>query len=340
MIFATPQDFDFLTAVCSHGFFVLAPNVWDPARRRLHTVVTIDGSTAVLVEVGQAKGGGVELRLPAGASKRERAAATIAIRRMLRLDEDLSAFHERCRESRTHTAAAEVRFGRLLRSASLFEDIVKVICTCNTSWRQTTSMVAALVAHWGVPTRGAAIPAAARQLETGATRGLETGATRGLDTGAALGFPTPARLAAASVLELRSLGRLGYRAAFVHQLAREVTDGRVDLDSIERYAGPSDERYRMLRCIRGVGDYAAGHLLMLLGRYERLAIDTELLRHLRQRYPRRRWTPALIRAHYAKWHPYQFLAYWFELWQGYAARHGRPEAWHPDNIGRKITQTR
>jgi hypothetical protein len=31
----------------------------------------------------------------------------------------------------SHRAAARLRFGRLLRSASLFEDIVKVICTCN-----------------------------------------------------------------------------------------------------------------------------------------------------------------------------------------------------------------
>ena len=68
------------------------------------------------------------------------------------MNEDLSEFYTRCRASSSHRQAAEMRFGRLLRSGTLFEDVVKVICTCNTSWAQTVTMVRNITEIWGVPT--------------------------------------------------------------------------------------------------------------------------------------------------------------------------------------------
>ena len=79
---------------------------------------------------------------------------------------------------------------------------------------------------------------------------------------------------------------------------------------------------------------------MLLGRYDRLAIDTELIRHLKMKHPRRRFTPAQVQSHYAPWHPHQFLAYWCELWSSYEARHGRSDSWSLDHVGRNITRVR
>jgi 3-methyladenine DNA glycosylase/8-oxoguanine DNA glycosylase len=231
---------------------------------------------------------------------------------MLRLDEDFSEYHARCRSTESHRAAAEACFGRLLRSADLFEDIVKVICTCNVSWGQTVAMIDNIVRHWGVPA--------------------------GPD-GQTKGFPTPIRLAAVDIDELRQKARVGYRASFVRHMSEAVAAGDLDLAALEGYTGPTDALAKALREIPGVGDYAAAHLCMLLGRYDRLAIDTELLRHLRTRHPRRTWTPAAIRRHYAPWHPYQFLAYWFELWQEYADRHGRPDQWDPSVTGVRITAT-
>jgi hypothetical protein len=79
---------------------------------------------------------------------------------------------------------------------------------------------------------------------------------------------------------------------------------------------------------------------MLLGRYDCLAVDTEMVRLLKKRYPRKAWSPARMRAHYEAWRPYQFLAYWFELWQDYVAVHGRPEGWAPEGVGQAITPIR
>ncbi len=307
---SVPDDFDFGNAVCSHGFFVLAPNRWDPHRQVLETCITLSESTAVAVRISRGNDGTLAIRGETALARNQQARVKMAVTRMLRLDEDLSAFHARCRLSESHRPAAEARFGRLLRSASLFEDVVKVICTCNVTWGQTVAMIDNIVRHWGVPA--------------------------GPD-GQPKGFPTPLRLASIGINELRRKARVGYRATFIRHLAESVATGDLELPALEGHPGPTEALVKALREIPGVGEYAAAHLCMLLGRYDRLAIDTELMRHVRTRHPRRTWTPAAIRRHYACWHPYQFLAYWFELWQGYADRHGRPEQWDPTVTGVRIT---
>jgi 3-methyladenine DNA glycosylase/8-oxoguanine DNA glycosylase len=229
---------------------------------------------------------------------------------MLRLDEDFTDFHARCLNSETHRSAAHMHFGRLLRSASLFEDMVKVICTCNVTWRQTVTMIDNLVRHWGVPAGG---PAQDK------------------------GFPTAAALSRVGVEELQHKARLGYRAAFVHRLALATAQGDLDLNRFACYPESTAQLMKELRAIHGVGEYAAAHIAMLLGRYDRLAIDTEMIRLLETRYPRRRWTRAAIHRHYEQWDPYQFLAYWFELWQDYVRRHGRSDLWDRSITGMSIT---
>lgn len=305
---ATPPDFAFLGAVCAHGFFMLAPNCWDPRKLRLATTITVNDSKAVTVEIGATEKG-VIVRSDRPAARAERAAIRSAVRRMLRLDEDLSQFHALCRQSQTHRQAARLRFGRLLRSPTLFEDMVKVICTCNVGWAQTVGMVQKLVDHWGPPAAD----------------------------GTGRGFPTARRLAAVRPAELKRKARVGYRAEFIHRLARDCADAKIDLEAIENFTGPSADLVRTLRECQGIGPYAAAHVAMLLGRYDRLAVDTEMVRFFRQKHPRRRFAPAAVEKYYQRWSPYQFLAYWFELWSDYVARHGRSEQWSPQGVGKAIT---
>lgn len=305
----TPADFELGSAVCSHGFFVLSPNRWDSAGRALTTVITLDDCTAVRVTVRAVGQTALRIASPASLPANQRAAVRRAVIRMLRLDEDLGSFHALCERHPSHQAAARMRFGRLLRSATLFEDCVKVICTCNVSWRQTVGMIERIVATWGVPT----------------------------PDGLPRGFPTPGRLAAVPSDELKRVARVGYRADFIHRLATELATGGLNLAAFESFAGSSDELHHRLCRIRGIGPYAAANLAMLLGRYDRLAVDTELVRFFRERHPRLNPTPARIQAYYRRWHPYEFLAYWYELWQGYVARHGPADTWSPDLIGRAIT---
>jgi len=288
---------------------MLAPNTWEPAKQTLNTIITLNEDRTIPIAIHASTEGKVTVRSSAKLSSYENAIIRKAVIRMLRLDENLSPFHDRCRRYVSHTQAATLRFGRLLRSATLFEDVIKVICTCNVAWPQTVGMIQGIVQHWGVPADGTDIK----------------------------GFPTPQRLTRVGIASLKRLARVGYRADYLHAFASDVASGALDLAQFEHSDLPSDERYKRLRQIRGVGDYAASHLCMLLGHYDRLAIDTELTRLLTRRHPRKRFTPTSIRAYYQKWQPYAFLAYWYELWSDYVDRHGRPEQWSPMGVGRNIT---
>lgn len=309
----TPPDFSLAAAVCSHGFFVLAPNRWDPAAAAFRSAVALDDRHAVSFRVTESPCRWLHVAVAAtagaGRATAAREAVRCAVRRMLRLDENLREFHRICRERSSHRRAADLRFGRLLRNATLFEDMVKVICTCNITWRQTVAMVGRLVSRYGVPCE--------HDPEERA-------------------FPTPPRLAAESPSGLRRTCLLGYRAEYVCSLARAITDGRLDLRSIESGIGDTEALFRRLREIRGIGPYAAANLCMLLGRYDRVAVDSEMVRFLRERTGRD-LSVAAIQRRYAWCRPYAFLAYWWELWSDYERRHGPAALWHPDDVGRRIT---
>ena len=73
---------------------------------------------------------------------------------LLRLDEDLSPFYA--------AAAADPELawvtsgaGRMIRSPTVFEEVVKTICTTNCTWSATIRMVSALVEHLGEAAPGA-----------------------------------------------------------------------------------------------------------------------------------------------------------------------------------------
>jgi 3-methyladenine DNA glycosylase/8-oxoguanine DNA glycosylase len=127
-------------------------------------------------------------------------------------------------------------------------------------------------------------------------------------------FPTPAAIAAAGPEFLKQETGLGYRSLYVWELATAVAEGRLDLERFEAPGYPVEELYRALRRIKGVGDYAAATILMLLGRYEQLAIDSEMRAFVARKYTAGQpATDAQIRAIYAPWGRWQYLAYWFDL---------------------------
>ncbi len=75
-----------------------------------------------------------------------RAALAGQVRHMLRLDEDLSAFYAMAAADPV-LAWVPNGAGRMLRSPTVFEDLVKTICTTNCTWSATVRMVTALGGH-------------------------------------------------------------------------------------------------------------------------------------------------------------------------------------------------
>lgn len=291
-----PIGFRLADAVCSYGYFILAPNRWQPGPRRgtgeLHTALHDAAGHAVFITLRQ-RTRTLAVLCDRKLGPTDRDAVRQQVRRMLRLDEDFADWH------RVHPAAAAARFDRLFRSPTLFEDIVKTMTGCNVSWPNTVRMNRLLCDEVG----GGA-------------------------------FPTPTQLAATDPAHLQARCKVGYRAQRIVRLARDVIEGRLDLAGFESPDRTTDELYDTLRKIHGIGDYAANNVLQLLGRYDRLAVDSETLRHFRQLHHVTgdlKKITAKARRYYQRFAPYQFLAYWFELWQDYQRRVGPADRWNADD---------
>lgn len=296
---AAPVPFDFEGTIGSHGWAVLEPNRWRPedavfsrseriaAGRVVHLTITSGGSwdrPRVRVTVDH---GGTLSRTEASTVRR-------SVRRMLRLDEDLAPFHDLCRQAGGRWLAACDGRGRLLRSPSLFEDAVKTICTTNVQWGGTKGMVRRLVASLGEP-GPLSMPA---------------------DPKLPNAFPTPESIAASDGATLDSV-RLGYRAPYIRELAERVATGELDLDSLGHASAPTEEVRRELLAIKGIGSYGAATLLMLMGRYDYLAIDSVYRSFVQRRYFGGRAVPDAEAADvYSDWGRWKYLGFWFDLWQG------------------------
>jgi 3-methyladenine DNA glycosylase/8-oxoguanine DNA glycosylase len=211
--------------------------------------------------------------------------------RMFQLDIDTSEFVELSRDSPTHAWVEESGFGRLLCSATLFEDVVKIIATTNTMWRQTMRMTELLVEKCGPRT----------------TSGRKA-------------FPTPAEVARFSAEELQEDCRLGYRAKSIHTLASGIVNGAIELEAMSDPSQSTEELFKSYRELPGIGPYGAAHLLAMDGRHDFIAVDTEFRRFVRERYHGGRpVSDRTMLRRYAKWGRWKYLAYWSELWESLAA---------------------
>jgi 3-methyladenine DNA glycosylase/8-oxoguanine DNA glycosylase len=293
-VLAPDAPFDFEGTAYSHGWVVLAPNAWDESTRTMHRVHRLATGRVVRLALGAGEGSrsgvavGVEHRgrLPAA----DRRALEADVRHMFRLDEDLRPFYALCRGRGRPWNRVCGGLGRLLRSPTLFEDAVKTLCTTNVQWGGTKRMVRGLVDAFGAPW-----PADPSR--------------RAFPTAEALAEVSPDRFAART--------SLGYRAAYVHELARRVASGDIDLDALARSRLPTAELRAELLAIRGVGPYAAATLLMLLGRYDELAVDSVFREFVTEKYfGGERPSEAEARAVYEGWGEWKYLAYWFDLWEG------------------------
>lgn len=311
-----PDDYVLSRDACSYGYFLLSPNRWDVREQSLSRVLSLPAGP-VLIRITQPGGAGSPLRVAASRSLSagDRAAAERQVRRMLRLDEsadDIAAFH------RLDPRWKRSGRGRLFRSPTLFEDILKTVTSCNVTWPGTVHMNRRLCEVLG-ETPG---PAADEPRS----------------------FPHAARLARVRPQTLRARCRVGYRDARIVELARlcsrPASRGGVDLERLEDPATPDDAVHRTLLGLPGIGPYAAANIMQLLGRYSRLPLDTESVRHGRTVLGYTGTSAQVmkrVRDHYAPFGPHAFRSYWFEMWAFYESKHGPAHTWERDSTGRMFT---
>jgi 3-methyladenine DNA glycosylase/8-oxoguanine DNA glycosylase len=98
-------------------------------------------------------------------------------------------------------------------------------------------------------------------------------------------------------------------------LARAVASGDLDLEALKSANLETAELRRRLLALKGVGEYAAANLLMLLERYDFLPVDSWALKLVSHEWhdgePVSR---AEVEAAFAHWGQWKGLAYWFWDW--------------------------
>jgi hypothetical protein len=121
------EPVDLWRTLVSHGVADLPPLRVDEAERTLRATLPVPGAKprTVVIRAGR-KGARVDVLGPRmGARAQER--LTEVVRRVLNLEEDLSGFYEVAAADRDLDWAA-AGAGRMLRSPTVFEEVVKTSC--------------------------------------------------------------------------------------------------------------------------------------------------------------------------------------------------------------------
>jgi 3-methyladenine DNA glycosylase/8-oxoguanine DNA glycosylase len=293
LVGAGGEPVDLVRTLNSHGFVDLPPMRPDADHRAVElTVRTRRGRPrSVRIEPGRDGHARVTILGPT-ASAAVADAVLQSVRRVLRLDADLSPFYAAAADDE-ELSWVTMGAGRMVRSGTVFEDVVKTICTTNCTWSATVRMVHAIVEHLGEPAAGARP-----------------------DGPWGRAFPTATAMAEVSDGFYRDVARAGYRGAYLASLARSVADGTLDLEWFGRASAeelPDDELERRLLALPGVGPYAAAHVMMTLGRYHRLILDSWTRPTYAKKASRKVATDVSIVRRFRRYGPYAGLAFWMFL---------------------------
>lgn len=280
----TPRDFSFKRTASSHGWSGLPPFEIDPntgaiirvldSGLKIPTTIVINGTKRTL-----------RVSVPRKTGQRAVAAITRDVRHMLRLDDDLTEFYSVMSADPDFNWIPRAGAGRLIRSPTVFEDLVKTICTTNCSWALTRKMVQGLVNNLGRETAD----------------GRRT-------------FPTPQAMAEAPATFYRDVVRAGYRAPYFKELAERVVSGELEVEGWLKSDLPTVELKREMKRVKGVGEYAAENLLKLVGRYDVLALDSWVRATFARTHGGGRATPdAKIARYYSRFDTWRGLALWCDM---------------------------
>jgi 3-methyladenine DNA glycosylase/8-oxoguanine DNA glycosylase len=289
LVGAGGEKVDLWRTFVSHGLADLPPMRVDEDARSFETTLVPDGARPRTVRVSPGRPGYADVRVVGRAPAAKSIEPLLAaVRHVLRLDEDLSGFYRLAAADPELEWAADGA-GRMVRSPTVFEDVVKTICTTNCAWSATERMVRALVTHLGEPAPGA--PSSGPYGRA---------------------FPAPKAMAEAGDVFYRDVVRAGYRGRYLQELAASVAGGTVELEELAHATPdslPDDEVYARLLALPGIGPYAAAQIMMLLGRYSRLILDS----WTRPKYARlrgRRASDATIARRFRRYGRYAGLAFW------------------------------
>ena len=281
------KPFRFLSVAKSHGWVQLAPYAFDEETATLTYTDRLSNGRVLEYQITERENG-ITVQTEE-LTKPEQDEVAEHVTWMLGLDLDFSDFYAAAKREPKLLQCEKLARGRVLRSPTLFEDVVKTILTTNTLWAATKRMNLNLIGQYG-PTLDSSTEKRA--------------------------FPSPAEIAASSPEVLREAVRVGYRAPAIHELAVRVDSGELDLESLKTSDLPTLELRKELLKIKGVGPYAAANLLLILGRGDFIPVDSWALKLVSHEwYDGEPVTPQQVEKAFEGWGEFKGLAYWFWDWK-------------------------
>jgi N-glycosylase/DNA lyase len=280
----TPPNFNFRRTILSHGWYGLLPFSLDSEKYELTRVIDLDPKPPVTI-VMSGKKGHVRVIASRSLTKSDVTKVSRDARHILRLDDDLQPFYLSISEDPEFSWIGIQGAGRMLRSPTVFEDLVKMICTTNCSWALTVKMVTGLVENLG------------RESDDGRKS-----------------FPNADAMAAMPLKFFVDEVRAGYRAAYLKELAERVATGELNVEQWLTSPLSTPELIKELKGVKGVGNYAAENLLKLLGRYDGLALDSwTRAKFFQVRNKGRKANDKKIERYYARFNEWRGLALWCDM---------------------------
>lgn len=280
----TPQNFSFRRTVASHGWYQLLPFALDTNKWELSRVIDLGKKPPATIFLTTRKNH-VRVTASRTLNKTETAIALRDARHILRLDDDLNPFYLATESDPEFCWIGAQGAGRMLRSPTVFEDLVKMICTTNCSWALTEKMVTGLVGNLG------------RETNDGRKS-----------------FPTAETMAAMPAKFFVDEVRAGYRAPYLRELAERVAKGELNVEQWLNSDLPTNELAKQIKGVKGAGDYAAENLLKLLGRYDGLALDSwTRARFFQLRNKGRKANDKKIARYYSRFNEWRGLALWCDV---------------------------
>ena len=275
--FESPKYYDLYMTCHAHGWKNLAPFQWCNESKTLAFPIFLSGNS-VNVEVCQERAA-IKTILLSGKelNESELSQCRKAIIRTLGLDTDTSGLlliAEQIGPEYAHLIRKGA--GRLLRAPTLWEDAAKTLFTTNCSWALTRKMCKSVCSErFSTRTPSGSYP-----------------------------FPPPQKIAEYSPEKIQTLMPVGYRAEFLIGLSKRFC---VDpnLNDLELNGFGYRKADATVRSLKGFGDYAVAHILVLTGHFDKIPVDSVVVSYLKNNY-RVRKPNSFIKRHYRKWGKYQW----------------------------------
>lgn len=280
-----PKNFNFRRTVLSHGWYSLPPFALDKENWILERVFALAGAQPFLAQIYETENK-IEIAIEESLSPENAERLKRLVRHVLQLDENFTGFYDLVKGEPDFAWIAASGAGRLLRSPTVYEDLVKSICTTNCSWALTQKIIVNLVEKLGQPT------------------GSKTRKN----------FPTAEAMSSQTIDFYKTEIRAGYRSDYLLELAERVASGELVVEDWLKSDLSTAELKKQIKQVKGVGDYAAENLLKLINRYDGLALDSWLRAGFAKKHNRGETAPdKQISEHYERFGRWRGLALWCEM---------------------------